>query len=138
VGAATAVTRTIGLRLSGNSPERLRPEGQHVRLIAKCDSNARRPISKQPVLTKGKAVQAAGSTENDEEFARLLERRTNEKTEGRISGLRIDVCDTRFVVRGHTWTHYVKQLALKAISELNSSSVDLDIHVGDMRAGAEE
>ena len=81
-------------------------------------------------------MQAAGSAGSDAEFARLLERRINEQTQGRIKGLRIDMSDTGFVVRGHTWTHYIKQLALKAISELNSNSVELDIHVDALRPAA--
>lgn len=63
-----------------------------------------------------------------------LERWIDQRTSGRVRSLRVENDRGRVVVRGHTGSYYVRQLALAAVMEVleggRSEQVELDIEVG--------
>ena len=64
-----------------------------------------------------------------EEHVEALKQRIQERTGRRIASLMLALIDGRLVVRGHTRSFYVKQLALAAIREVVAGPVDLGIQV---------
>jgi hypothetical protein len=61
-----------------------------------------------------------------------LERRIVQRTWGRILRLRVERNGDQVIVRGHSPSYYVKQLALLAVQEMGQPlTVHLDIQVGD-------
>ena len=72
-----------------------------------------------------------------EGLASRLARQVQERTRGRVRGVRVEVTADRVVVHGRTDSYHVKQLALQAVGEVtNSATVVLDIQVGGHPAGA--
>ena len=70
------------------------------------------------------------------EQAGRLECSIKRRTGGRVQDLRVETVDGRVIVRGHSGSHHVKQLALAAVleafeaSESQSERVELAIEVG--------
>ena len=70
------------------------------------------------------------------EQAGRLECSIARRTGGRVQDLRVEIVDGRVIVRGHSDSHHVKQLALAAVleafeaSESQSERVELAIEVG--------
>jgi hypothetical protein len=61
-----------------------------------------------------------------------LERRIVQRTWGRIHRLQVERKGDQLIVRGHSPSYYVKQLALLAVQEMGDAvPVHLDIQVGE-------
>jgi hypothetical protein len=68
-----------------------------------------------------------------------LERRIVQRTWGRIYRLQVERKGDQVIVRGHSPSYYVKQLALLAVQEMGHAvPVHLDIQVGEESARPSE
>ena len=72
-----------------------------------------------------------------ETIARTLERKIDERTHGRTSGIFVQVLEDRLIVHGRAATYHVKQLVLEAIGKTSPILVELRIHVVAAKAQAE-
>ncbi len=66
----------------------------------------------------------------------LVERWIDQRTGGRVHGLRVEMLADRFIVHGYTGSYHVRQLALAATlesleaSQIEQPQVELNIEVG--------
>ncbi len=66
----------------------------------------------------------------------FVERWIDQRTAGRVHGLRVEINAKRFIVHGYTGSYHVRQLALAATlesleaSQIEQPQVELDIEVG--------
>ena len=72
------------------------------------------------------------------ELERTVEEQIVQRTWGRIHALRVERVGEHFIIHGRTSSYYVKQLALLAALEVlgprNTTTLDLDIQVGQAHA----
>ncbi len=70
-------------------------------------------------------------------LASQLEQWVDERTQGRVRGIRVEITEGRIIVHGRTESYHVKQLVLQAVSEkANAVDVTFKIQVCEHAARA--